>query len=743
MNTYGESDFRRLRSTGAAGLPTNPVRARIEAQNMRTAAGSSGMLDAEVRAALQPTQSRGRLDGFGLGRMVNASGYSPQQADLIRSMGAQRQGSSSNFQMSLNQGIMRDPFEYWEKRSHYFDPEDEDADNMQRIRRWCRMIYSTHYLMPSMIDIYTRFPLQDIELYHRDEQIAEFHNDLFFDQLDYYTHLFNLGREHWVVGEVFSMGSWHEGIGAWENDEIINPDDVRVSENRILRSKDYAIKVPEDIRTIIQTREPREQFNMLVELYPDLVGWAMRDVEIPVSDVLMKQIKFTTTPWKQRGTPILMRAFRMLMMEESLNAAQDAVADRLYSPFILARLGLDDVDQEGPWIPDPVELDLLRNDINMALASDFRLMVYHHGLQLENVFGREQMPRLDQDFDRIESKLMLVFGIGEDLLRGGSSNATYASGALNRELITQLLETYQRDVEKFLRDRMEPVAERHAHYEYEKKGDRRIPIMETVLLVDEVTGEEYIQERPKLAIPEVRFKAMNLRDEKVEREFLARLKDNGVPISDQSLAINIPFEFNDELERSMDETVRKVVAEQEMKANLFKRLHSKNLPVPPDYKEEYDLWLAGQQTGNPETDGIPGEDAGGLAAAPGLEGAIPMNPDSANMVPPPDLDFSDYDTEEGGETRPDESDEMREDMPQQASRIARAEVQDQPMRPVSYGNEDAFGTPGFMKLRRKARLNPAMLHDIRYDDEPRQGTKDQDDKIQMDADEFLDQIRRD
>lgn len=711
---------------------------------MQTTAGAAGSLDADVRAALRPTQSRNRLDGFPLDRMVNATGYSPQQADMIRTMGASRQGKtgSSNFQMSLNQGMLRDPFEYWEQRNQFFDPEDEDPDNMSKIRRWARMIYATHYLMPSMIDIYTRFPLQDIELYHRDEQISDFHNDLFFDQLDYYTHLFNMGREHWTVGEAFSLGSWHEGIGAWENDEIINPDDVNVLENRILRSKDYSIKMPEDIRRIIQNREPRDQYQMLVELYPDLVNWALRDAEVPVSDVLMKQVKFTTTPWRNRGTPILLRAFRMLMLEESLNAAQDAVADRLYSPFLLARLGLDNVDQEGPWIPDPVELDLLRNDINMALASDFRLMVYHHGLQLENVFGREQMPRLDQDFDRIESKLMLVFGIGEDLLRGGSSNATYASGALNRELITQLLETYQRDVERFLRERMEPVAERHAHYEYEKKGDRRIPIMETVLLVDEVTGEEYIQERPKLAIPDVRFKAMNLRDEKVEREFLARLKDNGVPISDQSLAINIPFEFNDELERSMDETVRKVVAEQEMKASLFKRLYAKNLPIPEEYQAEYDKWLQSQQTGQPATEdgGAGGEEPGGLAEAPGFEGALPMDPGNPNMTPPPDLDFSDYPDEgvEGEETRPEESDEMRENMPQAASR----EEILKDARPVSYGNEEAFGTPGFMRLRRKARLNRALMGSIRYDDEPHQEVEE-DNKIRMSADEFLQRIRED
>jgi hypothetical protein len=42
----------------------------------------------------------------------------------------------------------------------------------------------------------------------------------------------------------------------------------------------------------------------------------------------------------------------------------------------------------------------------MAINSDFRLMTYHHGLTIQNAFGRESMPRLDADFMRVESKVM-------------------------------------------------------------------------------------------------------------------------------------------------------------------------------------------------------------------------------------------------------------------------------------------------------------------------------------------------
>lgn len=472
----------------------------------------------------------------------------------------------------------------------------EDPDEqIQKIRDWTRLMYTTHYLVPGLIDIYTRFPLLDIEFTHQDPKIAEFYQELFFDGLDYEEFLFDLGREHWTVGEAFAMGSWHDGIGAWEGDEIINPNDVVVAKNRALRTYQFHIKVPDEIKQLIDTRDPAPEYAALMQLYPDVVAWAKQDKEIPVSDVLMKQLKFKTNPWSEHGSPILLRAFRMLMLEESLNAAQDAIADRLYSPLILATLGLPDVDEDGPWIPDAVELQQLRDDLSLAINSDFRLMTYHHGLDIKNAFGREAMPRLDQDFIRVESKVMQVFGIGAELLQGGNSNAPYASGALNRELITQMLTTYQKKIKRFIQERMRPVAERQGHYEYRKVGNARIPVMETVLLVNEETGEEYVEERPKLAIPDVQFKSMNLRDEQVERQFIQQLAGSGFPVSLKSMAVNIPIDFKDELEAKTDEKLQTVVAEQKFKKELFERLIAMELPIPPEYYQEFMAYMMQQQ----------------------------------------------------------------------------------------------------------------------------------------------------
>ena len=706
------SEFNRLRSAGAGITgPRNPVANRVAMQDMLRMASNPGSMFNDVgpmATALGGGEGRQRLNN-----LRNGSFMGDVAPTANRRMAA---ATGSDAQWALPK--LHDPFEYWRERTWWFNMEDPD-EQTRKIRDWARLLYSTHYLVPSLIDIYTRYPLLDIELVHPDKRIADFYNDLFFNGLNYQEFLYDLGREHWTVGEVFAMGSWHDGIGAWEDDEIINPNDVIVAKNRALRTYQYHIQVPEQIKRLIESREPTQEYQMLMQLYPDVVAWAREDKEIPVSDVIMKQIKFKTNPWSEHGTPILLRAFRMLMLEESLNAAQDAIADRLYSPLILATLGLPDVDQDGPWIPDAQELQSLRDDLSMAINSDFRLMTYHHGLQIQNAFGRESMPRLDQDFQRVESKVMQVFGIGAELLQGGRQQGTYAGGALNRELITQLLSTYQNKINMFFRSRMEVVAERQGHYEFRNVGGQRVPVMETVLMVDEETGAEFVEERPKLAIPEVRFRSMNLRDEAMERQFMQNLAASGFPVSLGTMAVNIPIDFDDELQSRREEKVKTVVAEQQFKKELFDRLMTLGLPIPPEYMQEYQAYLAMMEDPSLAAQLAPGAMAGleSMPAAPNLTSAGSRS-DVSNI---PEMGVI-AGIEQQERQRPEISYEQRKGAPKPSKKGKPNgpqrktasiggwddDYEDEPFETVTYGDRMKFAAPLESKKRKRMVLAKGM-----------------------------------
>lgn len=580
-----QSELSRVRAAGAGlGGPSHPGR---KAEYTQTA----------VESVRDTGAFRQALTGLRTGNAM-----SPGESQIVNEMRANRMSKTAgDIVMALPKN--REPLQTWKAMG--IPTEVDSPEERTKIRMWARLFHRTHYLMATCVDIYTRFPVQGMELTCKDPEITRFYEELFFNELNYPEFLIDFGREHWTAGEANSLASWNETLGVWEDEEIINPDDLAVRTNPFTRTDEYRIKVPEYLRRVILNRSPKWEYDLLEQQFPEIVNQVTSDsfggeslhnnledddgawerAGLDVSSVLLSRIVNKTTPWDKYGTPHMMRAFRQLMQEESLNAAQDAIADRLYAPFIFAKLGLTDAGDGLPWIPDQGQIDAFRDDMNSALAADFRLLVHHFGVDIKSVFGRESMPRFDSDYDRLERKQLQVWGIGESLL-SGSSSGTYASSALNRELVTQLMTTYQAGLKRHFRKRAEIVAEAQEHFDYRSSGGIRIPIWEEVYEVDE-EGHGYVRKRPKLLVPDLNFATMNLRDEATERQFLTTLKQQGVPIADSTLMVNIPFEFEEELEKVQQEKTKKVIAEAEFKGKVKKALRAKGLMefAPEEYQD--------------------------------------------------------------------------------------------------------------------------------------------------------------
>lgn len=565
----------------------------------------------------------------------------------------------------------------------------KDDKELKKIRQWSRLFYATHDLIPLLIDIYSRFPVIGMDFQSKDPKITEFYRDMFLNQLDYEEFLPALGREHFTVGETNTLGHFHDVLGVWSKEEILNPDFIHVTQSMFDSDERVQLMVKEIVEALRDPmtdsdategdlRRRQQEYEMLASAYPEMIEAAAKDEGLDISNVLLSRTVNRVSPGDLRGTPHLMRSFRTLMMEESLNAAQDAVADRLYSPMILATLGIQNMgDDAGPWIPTSAELDETRDLLNEAIAADFRLMVHHFGLDIKSVFGRETVPRFDQDYARIDKKLMQAWGVGEALISGGGST-TYASSALNREFVTQMMLAWQGSVRKHMRKRMEVIAEAQEHYDYEMKGGLRKPLFREIVEVDEETGEEYVRKAPKLLIPDVRFQTLNLRDEAQERTFLQSLKNAGVPISDQTLAVNIPINFEEELEQRASERVQKALAESQAMKRIYEECKKHNHPVP---KEVEEFMKGSEATG----DTVGGEGEGESEGAG--EGNLGDSTSAAEIERGEEIDTIGTDTEttDGGEgggegatpmpsknrTRPPESDEQRSNSPRSSRKMSR------------------------------------------------------------------------
>jgi hypothetical protein len=607
------SELNNLRQRGLV-LPRHPERAMASyGESIKT----SQQLNQAAGADLDKASMR-------LGRPITSANYDSPEVQkimsennaLTRAMGnkrltSRRTANSGGADVYNSVPRFYDPLEYWDLSGLPWNVADEG--HRHKLHKWLRLYYATHYLVPILIDIFTRFPLVGMELKHKDPQIQSVYEDMFIDQLDYPEFLVTLGREHWLVGEAFSLGSFDEDLRIWEREELINPEDVTIDNFPMLGSQQLKIVPPDYLKRLAQLKSPAKEYRLLELNFPELIPYLLRGDHIPISPVLLKQIGNKLNHWDDHGTPILLRGLRTLLHEEKLLASQDAIAERLYSPLILAKLGIQDMgDGLPPFLPGPEELESVRDDFDIALSSDFRLMVHHFGLEVTSVFGREQMPRLGDDFDRVERRLMQVFGVNPSLLSAGSNSQPYASSALQAEFMNQMLRTFQNTLKKHFRDRAMVVAEAQGHYDYEVKGQTRIPIYETIVEYD-LEGNKTFREVPKLTIPDMSFVSFDLRDEATERQFLQSLRQLGVPIPDEDLMVGVSWDIKDKISTYNRELKEKTISQQQAKMDTYTALVAKGLPIPLDLKTEVESVL---QAGPAGLGGMPGGE-GGMPGGPG------------------------------------------------------------------------------------------------------------------------------
>lgn len=653
--------------------------------------GNSGLIVGQSVASAKAQSQAERA--LALGRQ----GAVPTDAAEARRMGLARMShakmasapfasGSGTTNLSFASQRPRDPFFYWQQNNLPYDL--KKADHLVALRQLCRHIYASHPVMASAIDIFSKWPITEMELTCKDDALTDFYTELFIEQLDYEEFLGDLGREYWTVGEAWPLGSFNEDLGVWEDDELLNPDDVFVEKSPFLKDPRFYIRLPESLRRVLQTGQPVHEYLALMRSYPELKHFTHDNAKMPVSNVLLKQLRFKADTFNPRGIPIMFRGLRALMQEEMLNSAQDAIADRLYTPLIIAKIGASatDLGTQNPWIPTDAQIAVFESSLDAALAADFRVLTTHFAVDMQSVFGRETMPNMDADFDRLTEKELQVFGLSKTMLSGAGSGETYAADALNRDLVSQLLSTYQRYIRKFARDRMLVVAEAQEHWDYEVRGGKRYLKMEEVLEVDEESGETKIVEQPKLLVPDLRLKAMNMKDEETERQLVEALAAGGAPISYQTRLTNIPIDFEEEVERKRDEQVRLAVEEQETRRATYLELKDKALPVPEDLKADFEPKAIG--TGEGE----------GAAAEPQRHPQLgaddvstpTLAPDALDLESPPGTAMPETEQQVGESvapviplpvnhllrqrSRPGESDEMRRQMPRAGSLPVREDM---------------------------------------------------------------------
>ena len=155
---------------------------------------------------------------------------------------------------------------------------------------------------------------------------------------------------------------------------------------------------------------------------------------------------------------------------------------------------------------------------------------------------------------------------------------------------------------------------------------------------------------------------------------------------------NVPIDLDEEMERTQDEQVQLAVAEQETRKATFQALRDKGLPIPSDLLADFQPQAMSDPVPSAEQMMIPT-----LGQYPTDTPALaPTGDDISNIPPAGGVGGPGMDAEPIGDgeqpQRPEESDEMRANMPKPAALHRQA----QRMRDIA---KEHYSAPGAIKTK--------------------------------------------
>jgi hypothetical protein len=405
-------------------------------------------------------------------------------------------------------------------------PVDNQSDgNRIKMRKLCRYLYSYHWLVGTVIDLFAEFPVTGLNVVYDNEKGEKFLKE-FITSNKMQKLISGAGKEYWRLGEAFIGGEWNKEEGIWNALFIIPPEMVKIVREDILAEPTFNLKVSESLKKVIRLKNPKEKYEQLNEFYPELVQYIQQGKdEFPVQpdgNFKIWHWKHEANDYDDYGHPFLTRAFRIIMMEEKVLRALQAVNDWWQAPILHAKMKPDPLTNT-PASDD--EMKALEDKLVTMLAADNRVLVTDDLVDLSFVNLERPQAVLIAQLDKFTERILTALGINRAILQGEA--VTYSGASIATDFLIQRFESYRQDVVDFLNS----IAQR----------------------IIEVHGWE--------GQPSWVFSQMDFRDKNAIKEFVIRLKQMGIPISDQTLLDFAELSEKSELNKIKEEN--KLKAEQQ------------------------------------------------------------------------------------------------------------------------------------------------------------------------------------
>ena len=402
-----------------------------------------------------------------------------------------------------------------------FSPFYEESNlNLPRermeVNAWARHYYDTDPLIGNCIDLHSTYPLSQFGVRCSESpEVEQFFNRM-LERLNFKTLIYDIAREYFIVGEVFPYCQLDEDTGEWAEIIIQNPDFIDVRKH-ILTSPVISLKPDAELQRIITSSDP-DSLALRSQLDPELIAYIQSGKNIPLENHLISHIARKSAPYQVRGTSILTRVYKDLMLRDIYREAQFTIASDRVTPLRIVKVGAAD----GSYRPGTDELLAVRDMLEQATYDTNFTIITHTGFDLTYVGANGQILQLDGEFDRIEDRILTGLFTSKAFTHG--EGPTYSNASVALEVLQQCYVSFRNIIERWLERKVFAPISRIQDFTTYRNGIKQ------------------------LIIPKVDWDRINLKNNREYQQALEGLvRDNKVSL--ETLHESLDLDFNKEMKR--------------------------------------------------------------------------------------------------------------------------------------------------------------------------------------------------
>lgn len=504
------------------------------------------------------TQPSSRADRIAKTTSVTAANVLTRKADLWAA-------TSMPNPMAMNMGgaVLRmamKPFSPLFQESNLMLPKD-----IRTMNAFNRHYYETDYWVGNAIDLHTTYPLGGFEIVSKDKEVERVMNRM-AQKIDLKNLVLAVGQEYWIYGEAFPFLEWDPHEKMWGSATLFNPDLINVKKTVFSKYPIITLTPDSELKRIATSTHPMD-VAIRASIPQYILDYILRGENIPLNHRNVSQICRKTVFHDVRGTSIIQRVWKELMLRDAFREALFVMAQNHITPLKIFKIGGKDKD----YFPTEDDLAYWQGLIEEAQNDPNFSIITHDAVEVQYVGATGHVLDVASYINLFENHILTGLQVSKVLITG--EGPSYANASVAYEVQQQRYVFFRNIIENWLINKVFlPVSIHHG----------------------------FKDTNGKYKVPQIRWRRMDFMKDAEWRRAILELNRAGegvMPkVSTRTVLTELGLDYDEEQELLMIEKIAELERKQKIK----------------DIK----------QSGGIEGGGLPGGIGGGLGGGIGELGGI-------------------------------------------------------------------------------------------------------------------------